>query len=201
VAVASAPGAAAIVELKCETDFVAKSDEFVAVAQQLADTVATGGSLDDHKERVDDLKVTLKENIDIGRVERLEVADGQALDIYLHKQEGRGVNAVIVVLDGGDTALAHEVAVSAAFSKPRYLRRDQVPQAEADEERGTLEAITRAEGKPEPAIEKIVEGRLNAWYKDQVLLEQPYAKDDKQSITQLLGDARIARFAQVYIGS
>jgi len=93
------------------------------------------------------------------------------------------------------------VAVSAAFSKPRYLSRDQVPQADADEERSTLEGITRAEGKPEQAVAKIVEGRLNAWYKDQVLLEQPYAKDDKQSITDLLGDAKIARFAQVYIGS
>jgi elongation factor Ts len=201
VAVASAPGVAAIVELKCETDFVAKSEEFVAVAQRLADSLAAKGSVDEHKARVDDLKVKLKENIDIGRSERIEVADDQAVDIYLHKQEGRGVNAVVVVLDDGSPELAHEVAVSAAFSKPRYLSRGEVPQAEADEERSTLEGITRAEGKPEQAIEKIVEGRLNAWYKDQVLLEQPYAKDDKQSITQLLGDAKIARFAQVYIGS
>ena len=201
VAVATGPGVAVIVELKSETDFAAKKPEFVAAAQTLADTVAAGGSVDDHKDLVDDFKVTLKENIEVGRVEKVEVADGQAVDIYLHKQEGRGVNAVIVVLDGGDEALAHEVAVSAAFSKPRYLTREEVPQAEADEERATLEGITRAEGKPEQAIEKIVSGRLNAWYKDQVLLEQPYAKDDKQSITDLLGGATIARFAQVYIGS
>jgi elongation factor Ts len=201
VAVASGASVAAIVELKCETDFVAKSDAFIAAAQRLADTVASGGSIDDHKELVDDLKVTLKENIDVGRVEQVSVSDGQAVDIYLHKQEGRGVNAVVVVLDGGDEALAHEVAVSAAFSKPRYLHRDEVPQADVDKERSTLEDITRAEGKPEQAMEKIVTGRLNAWFKDQVLLEQPYAKDDKQSITDLLGDASIARFAQVYIGS
>jgi elongation factor Ts len=201
VAVASAPGVAAIVELKCETDFVAKNPDFVAAAQQLADTVAAGGSVDAHKDLVDDFKVTLKENIEVGRVERVEIAEGQASDIYLHNQDGRGVNAVIVVLDGGDAELAHEVAVSAAFSKPRYITREEVPQADAAEERATLEGITRAEGKPEQAIEKIVEGRLNAWYKDQVLLEQPYAKDDKQSITQLLGDAKLARFAQVYIGS
>jgi len=201
VAVATAPAVAVIVELKCETDFVAKSEEFIAVAQQLADAVAAGGSVDDHKERVDDLKVKLKENIDVGRVERVEVDAGQVVDTYLHKQEGRGVNGVIVVLDGGDVTLAHEVAVSAAFSKPRYLARTEVPQADADEERATLEGITRAEGKPEQAIEKIVDGRLNAWFKGQVLLEQPYAKDDKQSITQLLGEAKVARFAQVYIGS
>jgi len=201
VAVGRADDAAAIVELKCETDFVAKSEEFLAVLDQLLKTVLAGDPVDAHKERVDDLKVTLKENIDVGRVVRVEVQPGQAVDTYLHKQEGRGVNAVVVVLDGGDEALAHEVAVSAAFSKPKYLSRDEVPQADADAERDTLEGITRAEGKPEQAIAKIVEGRLNAWYKDQVLLEQPYAKDDKQSITDLLGDASIAEFAQVYIGS
>jgi elongation factor Ts len=201
VAVGSAEGAAVIVELKCETDFVAKSEEFLAVLDDLVTAVVADGSVDACKEQVDDLKVKLKENIDVGRVVRVDVAPGQVVDTYLHKQEGRGVNAVIVVLDGGDAELAHEVAVSAAFSKPRFLTRAEVPQAEADEERATLEGITRAEGKPEQAIEKIVEGRLNAWYKDQVLLEQPYAKDDKQSITQLLGDATIAAFAQVYIGS
>jgi elongation factor Ts len=201
VAIATGPGVAAIVELKSETDFAAKKPEFVAAAQQLADTVAAGGSVDEHKDLIDDFKVTLKENIEVGRVEKVDVAEGQIVDTYLHKQDGRGVNAVVVVLDGGDTELAHEVAVSAAFSKPRFVTRDEVPQAEADEERATLEGITRAEGKPEQAIEKIVAGRLNAWYKNQVLLEQPYAKDDKQSITQLLGDAKLARFAQVYIGS
>jgi elongation factor Ts len=201
VAIATGSGVAAIVEHKSETDFAAKKPEFVAAAQPRADPVAAGGSEDEHKDLIDDFKVTLKENIDVGRVERVEVAEGQTVDTYLHKQDGRGVNAVIVVLDGGDEALAHEIAVSAAFSKPSYLRRDEVPQAEADEERATLESITRAEGKPEQAIEKIVEGRLNAWYKGRVLLEQPYAKDDKQTITQLLGDASIARFAQVYIGS
>jgi len=203
VAVARAESAAAVVELKCETDFVAKSDQFIAVLDQIAAAVAADGdgAVDTFKDRVDDLKVTLKENIEVGRVHRVPVAPGQAVDTYLHKQEGRGVNGVIVVLDGGDEALAHEVAVSAAFSKPRWLSRDEVPQAEADEERATLEGITRAEGKPEQAIEKIVQGRLNAWYKDHVLLEQPYAKDDKQSITQLLGDASIAGFAQVFIGT
>ena len=203
VGVAANDSAAALVQLKCETDFVAKSEGFLAVLDQLlAAVLADGeGAADALKDKVDDLKVTLKENIEVGKVIRVDLAAGQGVDTYLHKQDGRGVNGVIVVLDGGDAELAHEVAVSAAFSKPKYLTRDEVPQDAAAEERATLEGITRAEGKPEQAIEKIVEGRLNAWYKDQVLLEQPYAKDDKQSITQLLGDAKIARFAQVYIGS
>jgi len=202
VAVGQTDGAAAIVELKCETDFVAKSDQFVAVLEELlAAVLADGESADAFKDRIDDLKVTLKENIDLGRVVRFDVAPGQVVDTYLHKQEGRGVNAVVVVLDGGDAELAHEVAVSAAFSKPSYLTRDEVPQSVVDEERAGFEGITRAEGKPEQAIEKIVAGRLNGWYKDHVLLEQPYAKDDKKSITDLLAGATIARFAQVYIGS
>ena len=201
VAIAEGPGTAAIVELKCETDFVAKNPDFIAAAQDLADRVAAGGSVDDHKDRIDDFKVTLKENIEVGRVEKIDVAEGQVVDTYLHKQDGRGVNAVVIVLDGGNEEIAHDIAVSAAFGKPKYLSRDEVPQADVDEERATLEGITRAEGKPEQAIEKIVEGRLNAWYKEQVLLEQANAKDDKQSITQLLGDAKVARFAQVYIGS
>ena len=203
IAIATNVGSVGMVELKCETDFVAKSDNFIRLTQELADSVAARGEegVASHATAIDDLKVTLKENIEVGRVEKVDVADGQVVDTYLHKQDGRGVNAVIVVLDGGDQELAHEVAVSAAFSKPKYLTRDEVPQAAADEERATLEGITRAEGKPEQAMEKIVTGRLNAWYKDQVLLEQPYAKDDKQTITQLLGDAKIAKFAQVYIGS
>jgi elongation factor Ts len=203
IAVARGDGVAALAELKCETDFVAKSDGFLAVLDGLlADVLADPETaVDANKERLDDLKVTLKENIDVGRVVRLKVGAGQGVDTYLHKQDGRGVNAVIVVLDGGDDALAHEIAVHAAFTKPRFLSRDQVPEAEAAEERSTLEAITRAEGKPEQAIEKIVDGRLNAWFKDHVLLEQPFVRDDKQSISQLLGGATIAQFAQVYIGS
>lgn len=194
---------AAFAELKCETDFVAKSDGFLAVLDKLVADVGAEpeSAIEKNQEAIDDLKVTLKENIDVGRVVALQIGTGQGCDTYLHKQDGRGVNAVLVVLDGGDDALAHEIAVHAAFTKPKWLSRDDVPEAEAAEERSTLEGITRAEGKPEQAIEKIVEGRLNAWYKDNVLLEQGFVRDDKQSIAQLLGTATIAQFAQAYIGS
>jgi len=201
IAVGRGDGVAAVVQLKCETDFVAKSEQFLAVLDDLLQAVLAGQGAEAVADKVDDLKVVLKENIEVGTIATVPVAEGQGVDTYLHKQEGRGVNGVVVVLDGGDDALAHEVAVSAAFSKPKYLSREEVPQADADAERDTLESITRAEGKPEQAIPKIVEGRLNAWYKERVLLEQPYAKDDKQSITDLLGGATIAGFAQVYIGS
>jgi len=203
VAIAVAGNVAAVVELKCETDFVAKSDGFVKVVQTLADAVAAEGegAVDNQKDAIDDLKVTLKENIELGDVVRVEAADGNVLDTYLHKQDGRGKIAVVVELAGGTQELAHDVAIHIAFAKPKFLTRDEVPADMVAAERETLETITRNEGKPEQAIGKIVEGRLNGWYAEQVLLEQKFARDEKQTIKQLLGDATIVRFAQVVIGA
>jgi elongation factor Ts len=203
VAVTAQGTVAAIVELKCETDFVAKSDGFVAAAQTIADSVAAGGegAVADHGELVDDLKVTLKENIEVGQVVRLEAAEGNVLDTYLHKQDGRGVNAVAVELAGGDDQLAHDLAIHIAFTKPRYLRRDEVPATILDAEREVLEAQTRQEGKPEAALPKIVEGKLNGWLREHVLIDQKWVRDEKQTIGDRLGSAELVRFAQVYIGN
>lgn len=195
----------ALVELKCETDFVAKSPQFVALADKLAQAVASDGESAVRAETaaVDDLKVTLKENIEVGQVVRFEVAAGHVADSYLHKQNGRGVNGVLVELEGGDAELAHEVAVHIAFGRPKYVRRDEVPAEEVEQERATLEAATRNEGKPEAALPKIVEGRLTGWYKRApggVLIEQPFARDEKITVGQLLGSAQVVRFAQVVVG-
>jgi elongation factor Ts len=192
----------ALVELKCETDFVAASEHFKLEAQELARVVASKGpdAARERQGRLDDLKITLKENIELGQVVRLEATDDQVIDSYLHIQGGRGVNGVLVVLAGGDTQLAHDIAVHIAFARPKYLTRNDVPADVVDAERATLETITRNEGKPEQAIPKIVEGRLGGFFKTIALLDQPYAKDDKQSIGQLLGDARVVEFAQVEIG-
>ena len=207
VAVAVTPDgkAAALVELKSETDFGAKSPQFVDLAEDLARAVAAGGdtAVDSRNEVLDDLRVTLKENIELGQVVRFEAADGGVLDTYLHVQNGRGVNGVLVELAGGDAELAHDVAVHVAFGRPRYLTRDEVPAAEVDAERATAENQTRLEGKPEAALPKIIEGKLNGWYKrvpGGVLLEQAYAKDDKQSVAQHLGKASVVRIAQAVIG-
>ena len=203
VAVAQTATGAAIVELKCETDFVAKSEQFAGLVQEIADLVAAGGegAVSQRQDAIDDLKGTLKENIDLGRVVYVDVADGHTVDTYLHRQDGRGVNGVIVELAGGSQELAHDIAVHIAFTKPSCLRREDVPEAEVAEERETLTNITRAEGKPEAALEKIVSGRLTAWYAERVLLEQKYVKDEKQTIEALLGDVELVRFAQVVIGS
>jgi elongation factor Ts len=202
VAVSLVDGAAAIAQLKCETDFVAKSDQFSDLVQEIATIVAIEGeeAASKKSEAIDDLKVVLKENIELGEVVRFEAGEGHVIDTYVHRQDGRGVLGVIVELDGGTTDLAHDIAVHIAFTKPKYLTNDEVPEADVAAERETLAAITRAEGKPEQAIDKIVEGRLGAWFKDQVLIDQPYVKDDKQTIAQLLGGASIVRFAQVSIG-
>jgi elongation factor Ts len=203
VAVAVEGTVAALVELKCETDFVAKSEDFIATAQALADAVAADGegAADSLKDRVDDLKVVLKENIEVGRIVRIDAAEGNTLDTYLHKQDGRGKVAVALEVAGGSVELAHDIAIHIAFTKPQYLSRDEVPAEAVAEERETLTTITRNEGKPEAALEKIVEGKLNGWYQERVLLEQKFVRDEKQTITQLLGGASVVRFGLIVIGA
>jgi elongation factor Ts len=202
VAVSTTGNVAAIAELKSETDFVAKSDQFTSLVQEIAALVAANGenAAAEKADAIDELKIVLKENIALGQVVRLKASEGHVVDTYVHRQDGRGVNAVAVELDGGTPDLAHEIAVHIAFTRPTYLTRDEVPETEIAEERQTLEKITRAEGKPEAAMEKIVAGRLMGWLKDRVLLEQPFVKDEKQTISQLLGGTSIVRFVQVAIG-
>jgi elongation factor Ts len=196
-------GTAAMVQLKCETDFVAKSDHFKTLAHEIAALVALKGedAASSKASAIDDLKVTLKENIEVGRVVRFDAPEGHVVDSYLHVQSERGINGVLVELQGGTQALAHDLAVHIAFARPKYLNREDVPEEVVAEERKTLEAITRNEGKPEAALPKIVEGRIQGFYKDIVLVDQPFAKDDKVTIAQMLGGAKIVRFAQIEIGS
>jgi elongation factor Ts len=193
---------AAIVKLKCETDFVASSEAFVAEAQALADLVRAEGetATAERAKELDDLKILLKEKIELGEVVRFEAASGNIMDSYVHVQGGRGVNVVVVEMKGATEELAHDIAVHIAFARPKYLVREEVPAAAVAAERATLETATRNEGKPEAAIGKIVEGKLNGFYKDLCLLEQPYAKDDKKSVKQVIGTASVVRFAQIEIG-
>lgn len=206
VAVAVTPdgSAGALVELKCETDFGAKSPGFVSMLTALADAVASDGegAIDAMKDELDDLRIVVKEPVEVGRVARFEAAAGNVLETYLHVQNGRGVNGVLVELSDASPELAHDIAVHIAFGKPKYRSRDEVPAEAVAAEREVLEAETRNEGKPEAAMTKIVEGKLNGWYKrvpGGVLLEQPYAKDDKRTVTQVLGAATIVHFAQAVI--
>jgi elongation factor Ts len=203
VAIAADGPVAALVELKSETDFTAKSEAFLNVANDLAAAVLENGegATDSLKDMVDDLKLTTKENIEVGKVVRVQAADGNVLDTYLHNQDGRGVNGVLVELAGGTPEQAHAVALHIAFAKPKYLTRDEVPTDAIEAERASFENQTRNEGKPEQAIPKIVDGRVNSWIAEQVLLEQKMIPEEKQPVKDALGGATVVRFAQAVIGS
>jgi len=202
VALAVSDRDAAIVELRCETDFVAKAESFVNLTDELAQLVAEKGpqAAAERSGDLDELKTTLKENISMGQIARFEMGEDSVVGTYLHMQSGRGVNAVLVEMTGATDELAHDVAVHVAFARPSYLRREDVPQEEVEAERATVEKLSRNEGKPEAALPKIVEGRMNGWFRERCLLEQPYAKDEKRTIAELVGSAEIVRFAQVVVG-
>jgi elongation factor Ts len=210
--------AAALVELNCETDFVAKGPDFkAALAKLAAHVVAHGGDgLADHEyegttvgESLVLLSAKLGEKVELGRAVRYASADG-LLDGYRHVQNERGTIGVLVELGGVDRGaaeaqqVAHDIALHIASAAPAYVRREDVPADVVEGERATFEALTRNEGKPEQAVPKIVEGRLNGFYKDSVLLEQSFVRDPKTTIGKLLAglgaDATVRRFARVKIG-
>jgi elongation factor Ts len=208
----------AIVELNCETDFVAKGDVFKKVVAALTKIVVEQGEADlggrtINGETVDDhvkgLSGTLSEKIEVGRVVRFEAGDG-LIDGYKHMQNERGVVGVLVELTGVDAGnakareVAHDIALHIASAAPRFVSRDDVPADEVAREREVLEKQTAEEGKPEQAWPKIVEGKLNGFFKTVALVEQSFVKDQKQTIGALVqglgGGAAIRRFARVKIG-
>jgi elongation factor Ts len=206
------------VELNCETDFVAKGDAFgqalAALTKLVVDEGDTelgaktvdGESVDDY---VKGLSSTLGEKIELGRVFRFATSDG-LLDGYKHIQNERGTVGVIIELGGVDRAdakaraVAHDIALHIASAAPRYVSRDEVPAADVARERDIYDVQTREEGKPEQAWPKIIEGKLNGFYKTVVLLEQSFVKDNKQTIDAVvksLGpEAHVRGFARVKIG-
>ncbi len=201
VAIAASGSTAALVELKSETDFSAKAADFVELTQRLADAVLAGGveAVESLKDDLDSLKIAKRENIELGKVVRFEAADGNVLDAYVHIQDGRGTNAVLLEVEGSDMETAHEIALHIAFAKPSAMSRDEIDPALAETARSGFEELTIKEGKPEQAVPKIVEGRLGSWYAERVLPEQGMF-GDKETVQQRLGGARIVRFAQAVIG-
>ena len=192
----------AIVKLKSETDFVAASELFKAEADALADLVAAKGedAVAERAAELDDLKITLKEKIELGDVVRIEAAPGNVLDSYLHMQGGRGVNAVLVEMANATQELAHDVAVHIGFARPKYLSRNDVPEDIVAHERQTLETISRNEGKPEAALPKIIEGRLTASSRTLRCSTSRMPKTTSRRSPSCIGSATIVRFAQVEIG-
>jgi elongation factor Ts len=202
VAIARDGNKAALVELKSETDFSAKSADFVELTQKLADAVLADGpeAVSKLQDELDTLKITKKENIELGTVAYFDAAEGNSLDTYLHMQDGRGTNGVLLEVEGADDELTHEIALHIAFAKPTALSKDEIDPALAERARAGFEEQTLKEGKPEQAVPKIVAGRLNSWFAEKVLPEQGMF-GEKETVQQRLGAGHVVRFAQAVIGS
>ncbi|MHA6667603.1 translation elongation factor Ts [Homoserinimonas sp. A447] len=205
---------ATMIELACETDFVAKSDKFVALGEKVLDAVVAAGatSVDEAlaaaagaqtvADLVSDEAAILGEKIELRRV---AAVSGEKFSIYLHKTNKDLPAQVGVVLGyaGDDGETARGVAQHISFADPIYLTREDVPAEDVDNERRIVEEISRGEGKPEAALPKIIEGRLGAFFKQVALLEQEYARDNKLVISKVLSDAglTVSGFARFKVGA
>jgi elongation factor Ts len=204
-----------LLELACETDFVAKGDRFQQVAAELlAHAVATGPAEVPQllastfpstgktvQEFVDEANATLGEKIELRRTATFE---GGFVAAYLHKTSPDlpAQVGVLVQLDKADADTAKDVAQHIAAFAPTFLTRDEVPAETVENERRLAEETSREEGKPEAALPKIVEGRVNAFFKDNVVLEQAFAKDPKKSVAKILEEAGVTlqAFARFRVG-
>lgn len=203
-----------MLELNCETDFVAKTEGFQGVAAQVAAFVAARGINDPEsladaeieagrtiRQLLDEANATMGEKIEIRRFVRFD--DG-FVHVYLHKHDPALPPSVgsLVELDHEDEQTAKDVAQHIAAMSPRYLSRDDVPADVVADERRIAEETAREEGKPEPALPKIIEGRLNGFFKDACLLDQPWVRDNKKTIRALLDErgVKVRRFARFKVG-
>ncbi|WP_061296974.1 translation elongation factor Ts [Herbidospora cretacea] len=205
--------AAALLELNCETDFVAKGERFQEVAAQVvafiletkpADVAELLESKLDGKtvkELLDETNAALGEKIEI---RRFSVLEGGFIGAYMHKTDPQLPPAVgvLVQLDSANAEVAKDIAQHAAAMAPKYLDADAVPAEVIEKERALFEEMTREEGKPEAAIAKIVEGRVNGWYKDFTLLQQAFVKDNKKSIKKYADEAgvKVLAFTRYKVG-
>ncbi|MCX5416934.1 translation elongation factor Ts [Streptomyces sp. NBC_00059] len=203
-----------LVELKCETDFVAKGDKFQAVANTLAAHVAATSPADIEallaseiepgktvQAYVDEANANLGEKIVLDRFAQFE---GAYVSVYMHRTmpDLPPQIGVMVELDKADADLAKGLAQHIAAFAPKYLSREDVPAEIVEAERRVAEETTRAEGKPEAALPKIVEGRVNGFFKEATLLGQPYALDNKKSVQKVLDEAGVVlkRFTRIKVG-
>jgi elongation factor Ts len=206
--------AGVLVELNCETDFVAKNDGFQELAAKIAAAALASKPADrlallttetaDGKtveSLIEEASTTIKEKLELGRY---AVLQGGYVATYLHRSDRDlpPTIGVLVQLDGDNEAVAKEIAQQIAATSAQYVTRDEVPADVVEKERRIAEEITREEGKPEQAIPKIVEGRVGAFFKDIVLTEQASVKDPKQSVKSVLaaGKVNVKAFARFRVG-
>jgi len=206
--------ATTLIELACETDFVAKSEKFIAlgnvVLQALADSgaetvemaLAAPAGSGTVESVISDEAAILGEKIELRRIARIP---GENFSIYLHRtsKDLPPQVGVVVAYNGDDAETVRSVAQHISFADPQYLSKDDVPADLVENERRIVEEISRGEGKPDAALPKIVEGRVGAYFKQVALLEQDYAKDNKLSVSKVLADAglTVTGFARFKVGA
>lgn len=207
-------GAVTLIELACETDFVAKNERFIALADKVADAVAavkadsveSGLAAQAGDKSVE--QVISEEAAIIGEkveLRRVRTISGDKVEVYLHRtsKDLPPQIGVVVAYSGDDAETARSIAQHISFANPSYLSREDVPADAVEKEREIVTEISRNEGKPEAALPKIVEGRVSAFIKQVALLEQDYAKDNKLSVAQVAKDAGITvtDFARFKVGA
>ncbi len=215
VAASVADGVGTMVEVNCETDFVAKGERFLALAEAvLAQAVTTGitdadafaaSTLTDGrtvKDLLEEGNAATGERIVVRRIARVT---GERVTLYLHRtsKDLPPQIGVLLATTGGDETVAREVAQHIAAFSPTVLSREDVPEETVANERRIAEATAREEGKPEAALPKIIEGRVNGYFKENVLLDQAFAKDQKKSVAQVLKEAgaQATGFARFRVGN
>jgi len=214
VAAKAGNGVGTLLEVNCETDFVAKGERFIALADRvLAQAVTVGASSADEllasdmdgktvKDVLDEANATIGEKIEIRRVARLEAAHVVS---YLHKTSPDlpAQIGVLVATEGGDEVTARDIAMHIAAFSPSVLSREEIDAETVENERRVALATAKEEGKPEAALPKIVDGRVNGFFKENVLLEQPFAKDAKKTVAKVLEEsgATAKAFARFRVGS
>ncbi|WP_431037141.1 translation elongation factor Ts [Streptomyces sp. P6-2-1] len=203
-----------LVELKCETDFVAKGEKFQAVANTLAEHIAKSSPADLEallaseiepgktvQAYVDEANANLGEKIVLDRFAQFS---GGYVAAYMHRTmpDLPPQIGVLVELDKENAEVAKDVAQHIAAFAPKYLSREDVPADVVESERRVAEETSRNEGKPEAALPKIVEGRVNGFFKEVTLLDQPFAKDNKKSVKKVLDEAGVTlkRFVRIKVG-
>ena len=206
--------AGVLVELNCETDFVAKTDQFQQLAAEIASTAIKASAADrltllateakpgtTVQQLIEDAGASLKEKLELGRFARFE---GGYVASYLHRSDAAlpPTLGVLVQLDQENADVARDLAQQVAAMRPLYTTRDDVPADVVEKERRIAEQITRDEGKPEQAIGRIVDGRLNSYFKDVVLTEQVFVKEQKTTIKQVLAQngVEVKGFARFQVG-
>ncbi|GAA2574497.1 translation elongation factor Ts [Actinomadura fulvescens] len=207
-------GDGALLELKCETDFVAKNQAFIDLAGRLVEFASKSDATDAEglkgleiepgktvQALIEENGVKIGEKLELGRFAHFT---GAYVASYLHKSDPQlpPTTGVLVELDTENPEVAKDIAQQIAAMAPKYLTRDEIPAEAIEKERALAEQLTRDEGKPEQAIPKIVEGRVNAYFRDFVLLEQAFVKDGKKTIAKVLQEAgvNVKRFARFKVG-